>query len=315
MLAPEDDSILQELTGAGDNLISDFGSYEDYLDSQISPTDLYYLEDEVRARTRPPRRFPRAARRASVPTPRRGPRRRPRPQDLARQLVELGYRGSGETLKREEFEARKRAVEEARLAKLHAAPKPLASAGKDLSALPLLAALAEREELVRNGKLTTIIFLRDRNAKGQEISGCARRGPGQPPRRLAAGPRRAQPRLTGACSRAARRPPCRRYIDFGHRLKTEEMEPYFGGKKRLLPRPSDLSFYNWETQSSASHHTPNFQVIADSEAGLLFKNKRDRKVLNVDPKAPPGDNSRRVELGGCEYVQAVLYDHVTRRKT
>ena len=27
-----------------------------------------------------------------------------------------------------------------------------------------------------------------------------------------------------------------------------------------------------------------FQVIADNETGLLFKNKRDRKVINVDPK-------------------------------
>lgn len=93
------------------------------------------------------------------------------PQDLARQLVELGYRGSGETLKREEFEARKRAAEQVRLSKLRAAPKALASANKDLSSSPLLAALAEREEMVRNGKLTTIIFLRDRNAKGQEVSG------------------------------------------------------------------------------------------------------------------------------------------------
>ena len=38
-------------------------------------------------------------------------------QDLARQLVELGYRGSGETLKREEFEARKKAAEEAKASK------------------------------------------------------------------------------------------------------------------------------------------------------------------------------------------------------
>lgn len=30
---------------------------------------------------------------------------------MARQLVELGYRGSGEVLKREEFEARKLAAE------------------------------------------------------------------------------------------------------------------------------------------------------------------------------------------------------------
>ncbi|KAG9396281.1 Protein of unknown function DUF4464 [Carpediemonas membranifera] len=32
-------------------------------------------------------------------------------QDMARQLVELGYRGNGDTLKREEFEARKAEAE------------------------------------------------------------------------------------------------------------------------------------------------------------------------------------------------------------
>lgn len=74
-------------------------------------------------------------------------------EELARQLVELGYRGSGETLKREEFEARKKAEREKHLRKDNA-PKPLFSMGKDLSAFPFLQALANREELVRNGKLT-----------------------------------------------------------------------------------------------------------------------------------------------------------------
>ena len=44
------------------------------------------------------------------------------------------------------------------------------------------------------------------------------------------------------------------------------------------------SFYNWETQTSTSNPTPNYQVIAENASGLLFKNKRDRKILNVDPK-------------------------------
>ena len=49
----DDENILQELSGGtGDNLVNDFASYEDYLDSQISELDLYYLEDEVR-RSRP----------------------------------------------------------------------------------------------------------------------------------------------------------------------------------------------------------------------------------------------------------------------
>lgn len=40
-----------------------------------------------------------------------------------------------------------------------------------LSRIPVLAqALQEREEAVSNGKLATIIFIRDRNARGQEVS-------------------------------------------------------------------------------------------------------------------------------------------------
>ena len=43
-------------------------------------------------------------------------------------------------------------------------------------------------------------------------------------------------------------------------VQTEDFEPYFAGRKRLLPRPSDLSFYNWETQTATSNPTPNYQV-------------------------------------------------------
>ncbi|KAJ1541166.1 hypothetical protein HK405_010836, partial [Cladochytrium tenue] len=161
-------------------------------------------------------------------------------------LVELGYRGNGEPLKREEFDARKKAAESFRLQKRLAA-KTLASAGKDLGGSPFLAALAEREEANRNGKLTSIIFIRTRNGRGQEISG---------------------------------------YIDYAHRLKTENFEPYFLRVRVLAPRPSDMSFYNWETQTCTSNTTPNFQVVSDGDSGgILFKNKRDRKIVCVDPKA------------------------------
>ena len=43
------DEEMLELQGNGDNLAS-FQSYDDYLDSQITPEDLYYLEDEELAR-------------------------------------------------------------------------------------------------------------------------------------------------------------------------------------------------------------------------------------------------------------------------
>ncbi|PVD38424.1 hypothetical protein C0Q70_01039 [Pomacea canaliculata] len=233
---------MDDETAAGtDNIVAEFNTYEEFLDSQITSFDLYYLED----------------------------------QELARQLVELGYRGSGEVLKREEFEARKAAAEASRLSK-RSQQKTLASTGKELKD-PFLRALATREEANRSGKMTTIIFIRDKNARGQEISG---------------------------------------YIDYAYRLKTEDFEPYFVGRKRLLPRASDLSFYNWETQTSTSNPTPNYQVIAENASGLLFKNKRDRKIINVDPKAlTPGDNSTRTVVETPKYIQVVIYDHITRRKT
>jgi hypothetical protein len=230
-----------EEDASGVDNIGEFNTYEEFLDSQITPLDLYYLEDE----------------------------------ELARQLVELGYRGSGEVLKREEFAARKQAVEASRLAK-KSQQQTLCSTGKDLKD-PFLKALAIREEANRGGKMVTIIFIRDTNSRGQEISG---------------------------------------YIDYAHRLKVEDFEVYFSRKKKLLPKPSDLSFFNWDTQVSTSNATPNYQVLAENASGLLFKNKRDRKILNVDPKAQtPGDNSVRMPIESPKYIQIVLYDHITRRKT
>jgi len=225
-----------------DNVAAEFPTYEDFLDSQISTTDLYYLEDE----------------------------------ELARQLVELGYRGTGEVIKREEFDAKKKAIEDARNNK-KAPPKQLASEGIDLSDNLFLQELAKREGPNRDGRLTTILFIRHKNSRGQEISG---------------------------------------YIDFAHRLKTDtQVESYFTRKKLLLPRPSDLSCaYNWETQASKSTQTPNYDIITDKYPGLLFKNRRDRKIINVDPKAEIGDNTIRTTLRCPQYLQVVFYDHETRRK-
>ncbi|CAH8440998.1 unnamed protein product [Dicrocoelium dendriticum] len=224
-----------------DTAVTQFKNYEEFLDSQITPTDLFYLEDE----------------------------------ELARQLVELGYRGGGEIIKREEFDARKTALAEAVLAK-EQSNRALACQGLDIIC-PVARALASREEANRTGKVSTIVFIRDKNTRGQEISG---------------------------------------YIDYAHRLKTEDFTPYFAEKKKILPKPGDLSFYNWETQKVIATSSSNYTVLAENPAGLLFKNKRDRKVINVDPTAPtPGDNSMRTVITTERYLQAVIYDHITRRKT
>ncbi|CAF4668678.1 unnamed protein product [Rotaria socialis] len=157
--------MMEEDSPAAVDVVMKYATYEEFLDSQVTRLDLSYLEDE----------------------------------ELARQLVELGYRGSGEVIKREEFYSRKAAAEQLLLSRRIQAPK-LASANKEITE-PLLRELADTEEANRTGKMTTIIFIRDRNSRQQEISG---------------------------------------YIDYAHRLKSEDFEVYFAGKKKLLPKPSDL---------------------------------------------------------------------------
>jgi len=225
-----------------DKSVLDCQTYEDYLDKQVGEEDLMYLEDP----------------------------------DHARQIVELGYKGK-DFKSREEFEAARKAAQEGPL-KRKKSLETVCSAGKRFDNSPFLYALAKREELVRNGKLSTIIFIRDM-VKGHEVSG---------------------------------------YIDYGHRLKSEgdEFEEYFKRNKRLLPKRSDLSYFNWKTHTLYYNNSATFHVIAENDMGLLFKHKRDRKTINVDPNAAtPGDNSSRtvIDTDG-EYTQVTIYDHVTRRK-
>jgi len=200
-------------------------------------------------------------------------------RDLARQLVELGYHAKNDILSREQFRQKKQAIEEAKKNQNKDKTKSLAHTEVSNPELikndPFLRALAEREEQVLNGRLMTIIFIRVIHKKN-EISG---------------------------------------YIDLAHRLKTEDFRPYFERKKKLLPKPTDLSFYNWDTNLCVSNDSPNFKVDASSGAqGLLFRNKRDRKVINVDPNRKPDDTTTRTVINSDEYIQVVFYDHKTRRK-
>ena len=224
-----------------DNGLQQYKEYEDYLDDQMSDEDLFYLEDK----------------------------------ELARQLIEVGYHGKGEILTREQFNQRKEAIEFAIKQKDAKQVKALSHAGCKIES-NFLKALKQREEHVRNGRMTTIIFIRDQQKGKNEISG---------------------------------------YIDLAHRLKTEDFRPIYEGKLKLKPKPTDLSFFNWDAQNASLNDSPNFRVDANSDAGLLFRNKRDRKVINVDPsKDPPGDGTKRVEIECSEYTQVVFFDHITRRK-
>ncbi|XP_037076711.1 cilia- and flagella-associated protein 299-like [Pollicipes pollicipes] len=222
------------------NAVAHFETYEAYLDSIASWQDMFYLED----------------------------------QTLARAIVELGYRGTAEFMKRHEFAERRREFEASKVSR-DSREDRLAADGLELED-PLLLALAEREAVNRDGRVATIIFLRSLNERNQEISG---------------------------------------YVDYAQRLRSDAFREYFSGEARLMPRVNDLAYFNWKTQSSRCNNTVNWTVLSESVHGMVFKSRRDRKVVSVDPRTEtPGDSSTRTLVQSSNYTQVVLYDHIIRQK-
>jgi len=121
--------------------------------------------------------------------------------------------------------------------------KPLCSEGKVFDQGSFLWHLQQREYDVKNGRKSTIIFIRYRDSNFKETSA---------------------------------------YIDYRERLKTDKFEDYFIGEKDLIPRRSDLSFYNWTTQKDFSNDSTFFRVDATANERLSFRNNTDRKIINVD---------------------------------
>ena len=37
------------------------------------------------------------------------------------------------------------------------------------------------------------------------------------------------------------------YIDLAHRMKTEDFRAIFMGNEIIVPKPTDLSYYSWES--------------------------------------------------------------------
>lgn len=76
------------------------------------------------------------------------------------------------------------------------------------------------------------------------------------------------------------------------------MEDIFNGKKELIPRQSDLSYYNWTLQRVYSSDSTFFRVDAGPNERLSFRNNTDRKIINVDleflEKIPNPEVKRKV---------------------
>jgi len=224
--------------------IADFASYEELLDSKVTEVDLQYLED----------------------------------RNMARKLVELGYRGDREGYSKEQFLHIKEAFLKSKRISQRGEYHVL-SAGIDYTEAGennnFLRMLQQREEANRTGRQASVIMIRDYDRTGQEISG---------------------------------------YIDYAHRLATEDWEPIFKGEVRLLPRRGDLSYMEWEKFKIYHRDSPNYEVVTNApKYGMQFRNKRDNKMMRVDPSLRNhGENTSRTVVSTDIYVSVIIYDHYNR---
>ncbi|CAH1170576.1 unnamed protein product [Phaedon cochleariae] len=153
-------------------------------------------------------------------------------------------------------------------------PFVMASERLESHSEPVLVELALRERANRVGIISTIIFLRCIE-KGVEISG---------------------------------------YIDYAHRLGSEDWKPIFTGRKRLKPTVTDLGFYNWQTGRVISNDSFFYRVKCTKRHGLMYQHVYDRLMIMVDPKSPPGENTTKKNIKSDTYEQAYLLDHVVRQR-
>ena len=205
--------------------ISKIKTYADFLDRFVTKEDLIYLEDE----------------------------------ELARDVKELYAVNNGEIRSKEDFDRKKREIELLNREE-DAKERPLFSLNMNYKKGSFLDQLQERESEVRNGRKSTIIFIRYKDKKGKETSA---------------------------------------YIDYRERLKNDEMEQVFKEGKPLIPKPTDLSYYNWSAQKVLSNDSTFFRVDAGPKERLSFKNNTDRKIINVDLEyldKHPGLDVKRIPI-------------------
>ena len=164
-------------------------------------------------------------------------------EELARKIKELYNTQKGEIRNEADFNRKKKEIFDEKNIEENEKEQLQFSQDMHYAKGSFLELLQERENDVRNGIKFTIIFIRYKDKKGRETSA---------------------------------------YIDYRERLKEDEMEAVFKEAVPLMPKSTDLSYYNWNIQRINSLDSTFFRVDAGPKERLCFKNNTDRKVINVD---------------------------------
>lgn len=99
------------------------------------------------------------------------------------------------------------------------------------------------------------------------------------------------------------------YIDYKCRLDSEDWYPYFNGSKKLFPKKSDLSYYNWRTRLTIVNDSPNYKPVVEKKSGFAFKNLHDSTIVTIDNNSEPDLGTTRTKIRNTLYGCIVLFDH------
>lgn len=105
------------------------------------------------------------------------------------------------------------------------------------------------------------------------------------------------------------------FVDYAHRLTTEDWVPFFKGKEKLKIRSSDLYYLDSYLKHPVINRTENYNAFFDQRNRLVFHNLHDDKFLNLDPNKHCFGHvsSLKIQVKGFDLV--ILFDYVPRKKS
>lgn len=112
------------------------------------------------------------------------------------------------------------------------------------------------------------------------------------------------------------------YIDYAASLRSYYLDlrgstnwrRIFDGSEKLRPKPTDLSFYDWQKKIFSYNDSENYHVCQAGQS-LSFTHRGDHKIIQPDIK--PGaslGNVKRITIDFSNLGSLVLYDHIVRKK-
>ncbi|KAH8377642.1 hypothetical protein KR093_006403 [Drosophila rubida] len=192
-------------------------------------------------------------------------------------LVRLGYRNTGRVYTEEEFDKNK--LKSFELINPKIVVRDLSDKWITMND-PGLRALAERERPNLLKKLSTIIFICARMPSGFDVSS---------------------------------------YMDYAMNLRHFEMDvrgapnwnKIFNGTQKLMPKPSDLSYYDMRKKLVTHNDSDNYITLAMGNS-LVFLHRGDHKIIIPDGKGA-GNTFKKVMILSPSLGSIILYDHVVRK--